>query len=301
MRLSKVRLWSAAASPFAPLALTHPMWPCLFLLAYYALISRYLPPAERPPIMPAGQELSRPVTTFTAIAKSGRVSPHPGPATTRQPVHEFGTMRAADSIGSASSEIVYESQTAWAFLGGSKRLGLSLVRLHPISGRKHQLRVFCAETLRAPIVGDELYGYQPPPPHLAAGGGAGGKARSVRRQGGEPPSPTTRTPLFLKCVSISLTTLAPSGRPKALVVRERDVPGADGAGWPGVRPWLDDWVGEHEEALRRQPSPEAVVDEAKEARERQIVLERRKRRKEAKKGGRAAAPSSEADSGSEVG
>jgi hypothetical protein len=44
-----------------------------------------------------------------------------------------------------------------------------------------------------------------------------------------------------------------------------------------------------------------VVDEAKEARERQIVLERRKRRKEAKKGGRAAAPSSEADSGSEVG
>lgn len=238
------------------------------------------------------------MTTFVAVVNAnrlstGRVSAHPGPATVHQPVPEFGVI-AKESTGappSTATKTVYEAQTAWAFLGGSQRLGLSLVRLHPVTGRKHQLRVFCADTLRAPIVGDELYGYKPTPPHLTAEGD--GKARSKPRLGASPPGPTAETPLFLKCVSVRLTTLGPSGRPKAIVIRDADVPGADEAGWPNIRPWFDDWVGEPEGAVQSRSSidAEAELGQAREARERQLVLDRRKRRREAKKGGKLAKPS----------
>ena len=36
--------------------------------------------------------------------------------------------------------------------------GTALLELTPITGRKHQLRVHCAQALRCPIVGDTLYG-----------------------------------------------------------------------------------------------------------------------------------------------
>ncbi len=41
--------------------------------------------------------------------------------------------------------------------------GLSLVELHPLTGRTHQLRVHMA-SLGAPILGDRIYGSSPPPP-----------------------------------------------------------------------------------------------------------------------------------------
>jgi tRNA pseudouridine32 synthase / 23S rRNA pseudouridine746 synthase len=41
--------------------------------------------------------------------------------------------------------------------------GLSLVELHPHTGRTHQLRVHLA-ALGAPILGDRIYGSSPPPP-----------------------------------------------------------------------------------------------------------------------------------------
>lgn len=265
--------------------------------AYYALVSRYIPPKERPPTVPVGEELSAPVTTFTSVvnagrSSSGRVSAHPGPATvrTRDSAPEFGVIvdseASTNELSSTSGrETVYESQTAWAFIGGSPSLGLSLVRLHPISGRKHQLRVFCASTLRAPIVGDELYGFQAPAPHLALPADTTRLNRHGAR-GGNPPRPTVETPLFLKCISVSLTTHGPAGRPKRIVVWGADGPGPDEAGWPGVRPWLDDWVGEPKGLLVdcSLTETEAEAERARESRERLYILERRKRRKEAKKG-----------------
>lgn len=41
--------------------------------------------------------------------------------------------------------------------------GLSLVELHPLTGRTHQLRVHLS-ALGAPILGDRIYGSSPPPP-----------------------------------------------------------------------------------------------------------------------------------------
>ncbi|XP_043712837.1 RNA pseudouridine synthase 4, mitochondrial [Telopea speciosissima] len=38
--------------------------------------------------------------------------------------------------------------------------GLTWIELCPLTGRKHQLRVHCAEVLRTPIVGDYKYGWQ---------------------------------------------------------------------------------------------------------------------------------------------
>lgn len=37
----------------------------------------------------------------------------------------------------------------------------AMVALHPTTGAKHQLRVFCSSVLGAPIVGDALYGGGP--------------------------------------------------------------------------------------------------------------------------------------------
>jgi 23S rRNA-/tRNA-specific pseudouridylate synthase len=40
-------------------------------------------------------------------------------------------------------------------------LPVSFLKLWPKTGRKHQLRVHCADCLRAPIIGDRRYGYIP--------------------------------------------------------------------------------------------------------------------------------------------
>ncbi|MFV3075874.1 RluA family pseudouridine synthase [Niveispirillum fermenti] len=58
--------------------------------------------------------------------------------------------------------------TRWERLDGAD--GLSLLELHPRTGRMHQLRAHCAY-MAMPILGDPIYGAQMPPPvplHLLA-------------------------------------------------------------------------------------------------------------------------------------
>ncbi|GAA5977390.1 hypothetical protein JCM11641_000083 [Rhodosporidiobolus odoratus] len=58
-----------------------------------------------------------------------------------------------------------EARTLWECLASSTS-GFSLLSLKPQTGRKHQLRVHCADVLRAPIVGD--FKLAPTAPHVAA-------------------------------------------------------------------------------------------------------------------------------------
>lgn len=55
----------------------------------------------------------------------------------------------------SDSSTAIEAVTRWKCLSSSERF--SLIELQPATGRKHQLRVHCAEVLRAPIVGDHKY------------------------------------------------------------------------------------------------------------------------------------------------
>ncbi|GAA6005659.1 hypothetical protein JCM10207_005286 [Rhodosporidiobolus poonsookiae] len=57
-----------------------------------------------------------------------------------------------------------DAKTTWECLAASP--SFSLLRLEPATGRKHQLRVHCADVLKAPIVGD--FKLAPKAPHAAA-------------------------------------------------------------------------------------------------------------------------------------
>ncbi|KAF8502375.1 pseudouridine synthase [Russula emetica] len=50
------------------------------------------------------------------------------------------------------------ARTTWEVLASSDVASLSLVRLYPHTGLKHQLRVHMAHALKVPILGDALYG-----------------------------------------------------------------------------------------------------------------------------------------------
>lgn len=52
-----------------------------------------------------------------------------------------------------------EAITQWEFIAGSSELNISLVRLWPLTGHKHQLRLFASEQLGAPIIGDKRFGF----------------------------------------------------------------------------------------------------------------------------------------------
>ncbi|BGP21792.1 hypothetical protein JCM10295v2_000667 [Rhodotorula toruloides] len=54
-----------------------------------------------------------------------------------------------------------EAHTQWQCISVSSRF--SLLRLNPTTGRKHQLRIHCADVLRAPVVGD--FKLAPSAPH----------------------------------------------------------------------------------------------------------------------------------------
>ena len=55
-------------------------------------------------------------------------------------------------------------------LVGEDEHGRTIVRLHPLTGRTHQLRVHCAhpQGLNCPILGDTLYGHPADRLHLHA-------------------------------------------------------------------------------------------------------------------------------------
>ncbi|BGP36868.1 hypothetical protein JCM10449v2_000770 [Rhodotorula kratochvilovae] len=69
-----------------------------------------------------------------------------------------------DRVRICASDDGVEAQTRWECLAASRNF--SLLRLEPQTGRKHQLRVHCAEILKAPIVGD--FKVAPKAPHAAA-------------------------------------------------------------------------------------------------------------------------------------
>ncbi|GMN37755.1 hypothetical protein TIFTF001_007076 [Ficus carica] len=68
----------------------------------------------------------------------------------------------SDIITVVNSSLTSSSQhavTKYKVIGSSSN-GLTWLELSPITGRKHQLRVHCAEVLGTPIVGDYKYGWQ---------------------------------------------------------------------------------------------------------------------------------------------
>ncbi|KAJ7296109.1 hypothetical protein O6H91_Y144100 [Diphasiastrum complanatum] len=69
---------------------------------------------------------------------------------------KFEKIRVANN---ASKENVMEAITEYQVLGPSL-FGCTWLELRPLTGRKHQLRVHCAEALGTPIVGDKTYGWQ---------------------------------------------------------------------------------------------------------------------------------------------
>ncbi|KAI8473867.1 MAG: pseudouridine synthase [Monoraphidium minutum] len=92
----------------------------------------------------------------------------------------------------------------------ASRGGLSLLRLSPATGRKHQLRVHCAQLLGAPILGDYRYGYRETPdaadsaaaaarpPGTSPPGGAAPDAAAAFAEGDE------FVPLYLHAHSLAL-------------------------------------------------------------------------------------------------
>ncbi|CED85346.1 RNA pseudouridylate synthases [Phaffia rhodozyma] len=61
------------------------------------------------------------------------------------------------SIARSGEENAAEVETRWEWLGGNVDLNVSLIRMFPITGHKHQLRVFASHYLSAPVVGDGRY------------------------------------------------------------------------------------------------------------------------------------------------
>ncbi|KAI0250361.1 pseudouridine synthase [Lactifluus subvellereus] len=93
-----------------------------------------------------------------------------------------GRVRIAAQTEQGSSK---SARTGWELLASSDVAPLSLVRLYPHTGLKHQLRVHMAHTLKVPILGDTLYD----------------NARSAQRILGSTDVPENR--LFLHSSSIS--------------------------------------------------------------------------------------------------
>jgi len=75
---------------------------------------------------------------------------------------------AGKLIGIVGGGRAKAARTAWEVLASSDVTPLSLVRLHPYTGLKHQLRVHMARVLGAQILGDALYGSATTSPPVSA-------------------------------------------------------------------------------------------------------------------------------------
>lgn len=69
---------------------------------------------------------------------------------------KFERITVADN---AQSSLAQSAITEYRIIG-SPCCGYTWLELSPLTGRKHQLRVHCAEVLGTPIVGDYKYGWQ---------------------------------------------------------------------------------------------------------------------------------------------
>ncbi|KAI5084279.1 hypothetical protein GOP47_0000448 [Adiantum capillus-veneris] len=77
----------------------------------------------------------------------------------RKIVLDSGTSEAIVVAHDSNAEDALEAVTEYRVLGSSLN-GCTWLELHPYTGRKHQLRVHCAQALGMPILGDYKYGRQ---------------------------------------------------------------------------------------------------------------------------------------------
>ncbi|KAH9052245.1 pseudouridine synthase [Lactarius vividus] len=72
--------------------------------------------------------------------------------------HSLSSDNGRVQLGAEEGRGSKPALTMWEALAFSDKAPLSLVRLYPRTGLKHQLRVHMAHTLQVPILGDTLYG-----------------------------------------------------------------------------------------------------------------------------------------------
>ncbi|MCD7472518.1 hypothetical protein HAX54_013776 [Datura stramonium] len=98
----------------------------------------------------------------------GIISVPLGKLATKEPLHRYSTvsympliseLQLANFIRAGAVELLHavrqEGLKVWC-----SESGYTWLELSPLTGRKHQLRVHCAEALGTPIVGDYKYGWQ---------------------------------------------------------------------------------------------------------------------------------------------
>lgn len=90
----------------------------------------------------------------TPPKRKGRIE-----APLKKVVLDGGTSEAIVVANDSSAEDALEAVTEYRVLGPSLH-GCTWLELHPFTGRKHQLRVHCAQALGMPILGDYKYGRQ---------------------------------------------------------------------------------------------------------------------------------------------
>eukprot|EP00730_Choanoeca_flexa_P010899 TRINITY_DN21519_c0_g1_i1.p1 TRINITY_DN21519_c0_g1~~TRINITY_DN21519_c0_g1_i1.p1 ORF type:complete len:352 (+),score=40.58 TRINITY_DN21519_c0_g1_i1:47-1102(+) len=128
-----------------------------------------------------------------------------------------------DGRGLTSSKV---NATTHYELLSSLDTSAALVRLKPVTGRKHQLRIHCAQVLRCPVLGDTLYG---------PGSNAGIRQLLATKKGLLSARQVNKLPMMLHATSLELSNYASAMRglesdlcqPK--IDTKADSPTSDGA------------------------------------------------------------------------
>ncbi|KAH9961593.1 pseudouridine synthase [Russula dissimulans] len=118
---------------------------------YLALVCHDTPPGEFAKF-PAKEGV---ITAPLSLHRRGRVRLD-APASPTSPQADSGPELGL-RLDRGDEVKVKAARTAWEVLASSDVVPLSLMRLHPDTGVKHQLRVHMAHVLGVPILGDPLY------------------------------------------------------------------------------------------------------------------------------------------------
>jgi len=99
--------------------------------------------------------------TYLALVRGGRKS---FPETTGQirVSVRYVDGRASLVPREQANEKDKDTATDWELVASSPHVPLSLLRLKPLTGYKHQLRIHLAQVLKTPILGDTLYSQSQP-------------------------------------------------------------------------------------------------------------------------------------------